>query len=60
MSLREKAAQNDRRRQLRGAGGKQGGGARLDFDFCIIYIIATAFNLQITHKYSKEDENLQK
>jgi len=53
VSTREKAAQNARRRQLRGAGSKQRGGARLDFDFCIIYRIATAFNLQITHNYSK-------
>ena len=60
VSPREKAAKNDRRRQLRGAGGKQGGGARLCFDFWIIYRIATAFILQITQNFSKEVENLQK
>ena len=60
MSPREKAAKIDRRRQLRGAGGKQGGGTRLRFDFWIIYKIATVFILQITHKFSKEVENLQK
>ena len=60
VSPREKAVKNDRQRQLRGAGGKQGGGAQLRFNFWIIYRIATTFILQITHKFSKEVENLQK
>ena len=60
MSPREKAAKTVGGKQLRGAGGKQGGGARLNFDFWSIYKIATAFIFQITHKFSKEVENLQK
>ena len=39
---------------------RAGGGALLHFDFRNNYRIATAFILQITHKFSTEVENLQK
>jgi len=53
VSPREKTAKMVGDKQLRGAGG-------FNFIFLIIYRIATAFILQITHKVSKEVENLQK
>jgi len=53
MSPREKAAKTVGGKQLRGAGG-------FNLIFLIIYRIATALILQITHKFSKEVENLQK
>jgi len=53
MSPREKAAKTVGGNQLRGAGG-------FNLIFLIIYRIATTFILQITHKFSKEVENLQK
>ena len=51
VSPREKAAKMVGGKQLCGAGG-------FNLIFLIIYRVATALILQITHKFSKEVENL--
>ena len=54
------AVKNERRHAAAWRRRQAGGGARLQIDFLSIYRIATEFFLQITHKFSKEVENLQK